>query len=263
MNESISIPVAQTVKPVTPEASSLSATETVTKIFFEPARVFESFRERPRFLFAAILIAAVIFAFSILFVKRAGYENIVRAKLEALQTAGLSEVEKEQIIQIQSRPSLEALSYASSTFNVFLMLFAGAFLYQVGSMATTRTVSYRQALAVWTYSSLPSTLVMTLLSILLLLMTPVDQLEPLKGGRSAFVHANLGVLVHASEHPILSTTLGAVDLFVLYGLILAALGLQKVARMSSTTAWGIVLTIWICSVAVRGLITAYTGLPLG
>lgn len=262
MNESISISATQTVEPVIVEAPSLTAIETVTKIFFEPGRVFESFRERPRFLFAAILMATVMFAFSTLFVKRVGYENIVRAKLEALHTAGLGEAEKEQIIQVQSRPSLQALSYASSTLNIFLILFAGAFLYQVGSMATTRTVSYRQALAVWTYSSLPPTLLMTLLSIVLMLMTPAAQLEPLKGGRSAFVHANLGVLVSASEHPGLATMLGAVDIFALYGLILAAWGLQKVARTSNTAAWSMVLTIWICSIVVRSLITAYTGLSL-
>lgn len=265
MNEAnfASTAAGQTVEAVTYQASSLSATDTVTSIFFEPGRVFETFRERPRFLIAAILMAAATFAFTALLNKRVGYENIVRAKVEAQGVATLNAAQREQIIQAQLRPFMQAVAYASSIITALLLLFTGGFIYQVGSMVTTRPLSYKQALSVWTYSSLPPTLLIMLLSIVLLFITSTDRIDPLKAGRSGLVRANLGVLVSGTSHPVLATALGALDLFSLYGLTLAAFGLQKVARISSAPAWCIVLTIWMSGVVVRSLIALYTGLSLG
>jgi hypothetical protein len=45
--------------------------------------------------------------------------------------------------------------------------------------------------------------------------------------------------------------LGSFDVFAFYGLFLAALGLRKVAKMSSGTAWTIVLTIWLVGTIIR------------
>ena len=252
----------QTLEPVKDDASS-SATATVINVFIEPGRLFESLRKRPRFLVAALVMAAVTFTFTTLLVERVGYENVVRAKIEALGTAGVSGAQKEQIIQIQSRPFLKVMGYGSSIVNVFLLLLAGGFLYQLGSMTTTRPLRYKQALSVWTYSSLPPTVLVMLLNIVILFMTPTDRIDPLQAGKGGLVRANLGVLVDATEHPVFATAGGSLDLFALYGLILGALGLQKVAGISSRAAWSIVLGIWMGGVVIRSLYAAYTGTSLG
>lgn len=253
-------PVARRSEAAESAQPELSATDTIISIFFEPQRVFASLRERPRVLLAALLIMAATFGFNLLFIERVGYDNIVRAKLEAVQgMADINEKEREHIIRVQSKPSLKILGYASSVVTNLLFLLGGGFLYLVGSMATTKPLVYRQALSVWTYSSLPPTLLIMLLNVLLLFIQPPEALDPLQAGRGGLVRANPGVLVDSVQHPVLTTALGSLDLFALYGLILAALGLRKVARISPAAAWGIVLFIWMGGVVARCLITAYTG----
>jgi uncharacterized membrane protein len=51
--------------------------------------------------------------------------------------------------------------------------------------------------------------------------------------------------------PILTAILTQFDLLKFYGLFLAALGLRKVARMSSGSAWGVVISFWIIGIVLR------------
>ncbi len=73
------------------------------------------------------------------------------------------------------------------------------------------------------------------------------------------VHANLSLFVDASSAPVLATALGAIDVFAIYGLILAALGLRKVARMSSGAAWTIVVVLWVIGVILKVAFAAISG----
>jgi hypothetical protein len=73
------------------------------------------------------------------------------------------------------------------------------------------------------------------------------------------VHANLSVLMDGTAHPVLATALGSLDLFRIYGLFLAALGLRKVARMSSGSAWTVVLIIFLLGVLFAIAIATVTG----
>jgi hypothetical protein len=61
---------------------------------------------------------------------------------------------------------------------------------------------------------------------------------------------------------VLATALGSLDLFALYGLFLAALGLRKVARLSSGSAWAIVLGLWLLGVVARTIGSSALGTPM-
>jgi hypothetical protein len=67
------------------------------------------------------------------------------------------------------------------------------------------------------------------------------------------------VLVDLKASPVLGSLLSSFDLIAFYGLFLAALGLRKAAKMSSGSAWAIVLTIWSIGVIVRLAFAAITG----
>ena len=236
----------------------MTTAETLSGIFFEPERTFTSLRERPRFLVAGVIIIAAITLFIILFYQRLGYENVVRQIIEnSSRTAQMSPEQKEQAIAMQTKPVFQAVYYFSPAIGLIIVFAAGAGLYLLGTMAMAKTISYRQALAVWTYSSLPPVLLMTLANIALLFLKSLDSIDPAKDSRG-LVHANPSLLVDTVAHPVLGTALGAIDLFSFYGLFLAALGLRKVTRLSSGSAWAIVLAIWFAGVLVRlGLAAAF------
>jgi hypothetical protein len=238
----------------------LSVGETLTGIFFEPGRVFESFRERPRFLVAAIISTIAIFAFTTIFFQKVGFERLITEAVESSPRADqMTAEQKEQSIRIQTGPVVKAIYYASPLIAVAIIIAGGAALYLLGSMLMGKKLGYKQSLAVWTYSGMPPILIAMLLNIVLLFIKSPDDYDIVRASRRGLVQANLGVLVDLKASPVLGSLLSSFDLIQFYGLFLAALGLRKVAKMSSGSAWAIVLTIWSIGVIVRVALAAITG----
>lgn len=249
--------------PEQPTGPVLSTPETLTGIFFEPGRVFESFRQRPRFLVAAIIVTALTLVFTISFFQRVGYENVMRSALENSPRGDqMSEEDKERALNIYRNPAIRALTYISPIFNMAVYFAAGAGLYLLGVMAMGKSTTYSRALAVWTYATLPPFLLATLANFALLFLKSPEDLDITQLGRG-LVHANLSFLVDPKASPILSTLLGAFDVFKFYGLFLGALGLQKVAKLSSGAAWAIVIVMWLIGLVFSIAWAAITGSPMG
>jgi hypothetical protein len=76
---------------------------------------------------------------------------------------------------------------------------------------------------------------------------------------TGLARANLSLLVSPKEQPVLATLLGSIDLIAFYGLFLGAVGLRKVAKLSSGSAWAIVLMIWVLGVIIRVAMSAIFG----
>jgi hypothetical protein len=122
-------------------------------------------------------------------------------------------------------------------------------------------MSYKQALSVWAYSSFPPTLLLMLANIVMLLVQPPDPADAAKS-RGGMIHANPSILVDGTQHPVLATLFGSFDLFIFFGLFLAAVGLHKVARLSKGAAWGIVIAIWLLGVILKLAFAAFSGSPI-
>jgi hypothetical protein len=245
------------------EANAMTTPQTLSNIFFEPGRTFEALRERPRFLVAALITLVAFMAFYLSYIQRVGYENIINAELETRsQVTEMTDEQKAAGRNIQLKPFVKAIRYGVPVIGIAVVLAAGAGIYLLGAMLMGKGMSYKQALSVWTYSSLPPlVLLMTANLILLLVRTPTEDSE-IARGLNGLVKANPGIVVDATAQPVLATALGALDLFALYGLFLAALGMRKVARLSSGSAWGVVLGLWLLGVIGRIIIAAMTGTPM-
>jgi hypothetical protein len=250
-------------QPQTPDGPTMTTAETLTAIFFEPGRVFDSLRARPRFLVAALISALLLCIFTFALFQRAGYENMMRAAIENSPRADqMTPDQKEKAIAFYSNPVLKGINYISPIIGVAIIFSAGAALYLLGVMLMGHSISYKQALAVWTYSSFAPIVLSLLVSFVLLFLKSREDLETVQPGRS-LARANLGILVDPKASPVLAAALGTFDVFVFYGLFLAALGLRKVARLSSGAAWGIVLGLWFLSLLFRVGLAAATGTVMG
>jgi hypothetical protein len=232
-------------------APAMSTPETLSSIFFEPGRTFEALRHRPRFLVAALIMAALATVFTIVLFQKIGFEDYMRAQVESSpRTEQMTPEQKEQAIRIQTSLPVKALTYGAP-FLVILILFAvGGALYMLGAMAMAGAMSYKQALAVWVYSSFPPAILGGVASFVILLLKSKDDIDPSRGGGN-LVRANLGVLVGPDASPILTALLGSFDVFTFYGMFLGALGLRKVARLSSGSAWTVVIGLWIVGIVLK------------
>lgn len=240
-----------------PAGPEMSTAQTLTSIFFEPGETFEALRRRPRFLVAAIVVVLLFTAYYGTFVWRVGSETIARAQIES-RSPDASPEQIEQGLRIQNSLIVKVITYASFPVVFALMFVMGAGLYLLGSMLMAKALTFKQALAVWVYSSYPPMLVFAVVNIILIFIKSADDIEP-TALNTGLAKANLSLLVDGKASPVLATVLGSFDLIAFYGLYLAALGLRKITKMSSGSAWAIVLVIWLFSVVLRIVMAAFTG----
>ena len=223
--------------PNTPATGAeMSTAETLTGIFFEPSRTFEALRARPRFLAAGIILLALAIIVTALLYMRVDMGQYIRDRMErSPRAAQLSEDQKD--MQVKMGKNFGAVAIPLS---VPIILAGGAALYLLGVMAFGGAITYKKALAVWAYSSIPPSVLGALIAILVLFLKSPDSIDP-----ERMVATNPAVLLGEDASRILVAFLSQFDLLRFYGIFLAALGLRKVAKISSSQAWGVVITLWL------------------
>ena len=244
------------------EGPQMSTPETLANIFFEPGRTFEALRARPRFLIAALIMVVIFLAWNAAFFSKVDYAEMVRSATEnSPQAEQLTPEQREQQIAIQASPVVKWIAMASPVIAIPVFLAIGGALYLLGSMAMGKGISYKQGISVWAYSSLPPLLLVMLANIVMVMIRP-PAIEDAAMASRGMVRLNPGVAIDKMAHPVLGTALGSIDLFAIYGLVLAAIGLGKVARMSSGAAWTVVLGLYLLGLVFKLALAAITGQPM-
>ena len=225
-----------------PTGAEMSTAETLSGIFFEPSRTFEALRARPRFLVAAIILLALACLVSALLFTRVDMNQFIRDQIErSPRAAQLSDEQKDMQARIGKTFAMVAIPVS-----VPIILAGGAALYMLLTMAFGGSITYKKALSVWTYSSLPPSALGAFIAILVLFLKSPDSIDP-----EHLLVTNPGALLSENTSKVLVAALSEIDLLRFFGLFLAALGLRKVAKLSSGQAWGVVLILWIIGVLLR------------
>lgn len=224
----------------------MSTPATLTGIVFEPSRTFDALRKRPRFLVAALILLLLTIGVTGLVFQRIDMGQYIRDKMEQNpRNAQQTEEQKEMGVKIGK--IIGAVGIPAS---VPITLAAGAALYLLGVMAFGGSISYKQSLSVWTYSSLPPAVLGTIIAILVLFLKSADQIDP-----EHLLVTNPGAFMATGSSPVLVAVLSQFDILRFYGLFLAAIGLRRVAKISSGSAWAIVLGLFLIR-AILGIASA-------
>jgi len=229
-----------------PPAVEMSTPQTLVGIFFEPGRVFEALRSRPRFLIAGLLLLVLTCAVTAVMFQRIDMRAFIRDKMEQSQQNPNATPEQKEM-GVTFATIIAAVAFPLS---VPFWIAGGAALYLLGVMAFGGAISYKQALSVWVYSSLPPAILGTIVAILVLFLKTADQIDP-----EHMLITNPGAFMGPDSSKVLTAVLSQFDLLRFYGLVLAAIGLRKVAKMSSGAAWGVVVLLFAIR-AVLGIASA-------
>jgi hypothetical protein len=237
----MSDPIAVPSAPAT-TGPEMSTAETLTGIFFEPSRTFESLRAIPRFLVAGLILLALACVLTFVLYTRVDMGQVIRDQLDrSPRAAQLSDEQKEMQVKVGKifgailRPAL-----------VPFMIAGGAALYMLGVMAMGGTISFKKAVSVWTYSWIPPFVLGVLIAILVLFLKSPDTIDP-----EQIAVTNPGALLGEESSKVLVAILSQFDVLRFYGLFLAALGLRKVAKISSGQAWAVVLALFLIVAVLR------------
>jgi hypothetical protein len=237
--------------------ATMSTAETLGNILFDPGATFESLREKPRFLVAGVILILVSVGVTTLLFQKVNFQDFMRQQIEkSPSTAQMDDEQKERIIQMRSGPIARTIASVSPLVALTVIFAAGAGLYLLGTLAMGGSMNYKQALSVWIYSSFPPLIIGGIVGIVVLLLKSADSID--LAHPESIAQANLGILAGPSS-PVLYAVLSSIDLFQFYGLFLAAIGLRKVGKLSSGSAWTIVLALFVIKVVCRVGWAAVTG----
>lgn len=220
----------------TPEipAETMSTPETLTGVFFEPGRVFEALRARPRFLAAGIVLLVLAIAVTAVLFLRVDMGEVIRQEMET-RNPQMSEQQKEMGLKIGKVIGAVVVP----TF-VVIEIAAGAAIYLLAVMAFGGSITYKQSLSVWVYSSLPPAVLGTVVILLVLFLRSPETINPKR-----LLVTNPGAFMGPEVSPALTALLSQFDILRFFGMFLAALGLRKVAKISSGSAWSIIIGLWL------------------
>ena len=245
-----------------PEQPEMSEAGTVFNIFLEPGRTFEDLRRKPRFIIAGLIIILLVTAFTFVFSAKIGPEGMKRFIAQQIdknpQAASLSPDQKEKSIALQMTIQ-SVIRYVIPIFLIIAFLI-GALIYWLGSKAFGGDMSFSQALSVWVYSSLPITVVTILANFIVLSLKSADDID-IAVSQRGLIQANLGFFVNGKAMPVIATLLSTIDLFQIWGWILAVIGLRKVGKLSSSSSWTIVLLLALIGVIFRVIGSYFSGNP--
>lgn len=241
----------------------MSEAATLGNIFFEPGKTFEDLRRKPRFIFALAIISVLVMGYGLAFYYKIGDENFRRFFAEQIdknpQAQSLPPEQKNKMVDLNMTIST-VVRYILPIF-VIISVALGGLIYWLAIKAMGGAASYLHGVSAWLYSSFPPAVVSTLANFIILLIKPVEEIDIATGQRT-LLQANPSFFIDGKESPVLATLLGTFDLFLIWGWILAAVGLQKIGKISAGSAWAIVIILALVSLALRMVFALMSGNPM-
>lgn len=244
------------------EGPRMSEIATIGNIFFEPGATFEDLKRKPRFIIGSIIIALLITAFSFGLYYKVGDTGMRRFISDQIdkspQTQGMNAEQKSNAIDLQMTIGT-VVRFVMPVF-VFLSIIIGGLFYWAASKAFGGTGGFLHAVSVWVYSSLPPTIIGMIANFIVMAFKSADDID-IAASQRGLINANLSFLIDGKASPVLATLVSVFDLFAIWGWVLAAIGLRITNKISSASAWAIVIIIALVGVAFRVLFAVMSGNP--
>jgi membrane protein, antimicrobial resistance system len=246
-----------------PEPPQMSEAATLGGIFFEPGNTFEDLRRKPRFIMALLIVTLLTTAYGFVLNYKVGEENSKRFYAEQIdkspQGQGLTAEQKQGAIALNLK--IASIVRYVMPLLIIITIAICALFYWVGAKAFGGTGNYLHALSVWVYSSLPVTVVAMIANFIVLALKSADDIDIATSQRGV-IHANPAFLLDGKAMPVLATLVGTLDVFMIWGWILAAIGLRITNKISSTSAWAITIIFALVGITLRVIGAYFSGNPV-
>lgn len=240
----------------------MSEIATIANVFIEPENTFKDMIRKPRWVIAGILISLIVGAYSLglqMKVGEAGMRNFITEQVDkGFGADRMSPEQKKDTVEMQMTIN-KYTQYAVPVF-VFISFFIGGFLYWIGSKAFGGTGGFFQNLSVWIYASLPPTVIGMIANFIVLALKSADEID-LATSQRGLLQASPAFFIDGKANPVIATVLSTLDLFAIWGWILAAIGLSVVNKMSKGASWTLIFIIVLVGLGFRLLGAVMSGNP--
>jgi hypothetical protein len=239
-----------------PEAAPLSEGARIVNTFIAPSRTFTDLSRNASWWapFLLLVIVSTIFAYSV--GAKVGYgkagENVLQLRpkqWDAIQN--MKADERDRVMQKVEKQTMIG-TYMAPVINLIVLLIVAGVLLASFKFGVNAKVSYKVALAIVVYATLPG-----VMRYLLATLTLFAGISPDAFNVQNPVATNLAILFNPTDNPVLYTMGSMIDIFAIWTLVLTAIGFTCVSKVKRGTALGIVFGWYI---AFMLLITGLTSL---
>lgn len=223
----------------TPEAAPLSEGARLVNVFVAPSKTFTDLRRSASWWAPFLLLAVVSLAFVYVVDQKIGFRKVAENQIQASPKAAqrveqLPADQRDQTLQRQA-VFFRNFSYAYPAIILLWNVIIAAILFATFKFAASADVKFKTSLAIVMYASLPL-LVKTLLATI-----------SVAAGASADsftfqnpVATNPGYFLTPADSPFLYSLATACDIFMIWTLIVTAIGFTCVSKVKRSTALAIV-----------------------
>jgi hypothetical protein len=243
-------PVPPAVVPdPTAVRAPLSEGARLINTFIAPSKTFTDLRRNASWWgpFLLLVIVSSLFAFAVgqkVSFAKAG-ENVLQTRPKQWdRIQNLEAGEREKTMRTVEKQTMIS-SYAFPLIDLVLLLIVAGLLLATFTFLANAKVSYKVALAIVVYASLPG-----VLRYLLATLTLFAGVNPEGFNVQNPIATNLGALFSATDNPVLYAMGSMIDVFGIWTLVLTAIGFTCVSKVKRGTALAIVFGWYIAFMAV-------------
>jgi Yip1 domain len=236
-------PLSPLSASVPPSQTALSQTARIVDTFVAPSKTFTDLR-RSAAWWAPFLLMIVV---STLFVYTAGQKIGFRKIMEnQMQSQPKAQARLENLPADQREQRLEGgakitaiISYTFPAITIFIWLVIALALFATFKVAVGADVSFKVSLAIVVYAGLP-----LLLKTMLALLSVAAGMNPDSFSFQNPVATNPGYFMNPADNVFLYSVATGIDIFMIWTLVLTAIGFTCVSKVKRGTSYAIVFGWW-------------------
>jgi hypothetical protein len=238
-----------------PEAASLSEGARIIDTFIAPSKTFTDLRRNASWWAPWLLLSIMSLAFFYVVGQKIGYRKIAENQVQAsAKTAArmdqLPPDQRDRALERQAKGTQYFLYGYPVTILLFNLIIASV-LFGTFKLAAGADVKFKTSFAIVMYAGLPGVLKLILAMVSVAAGVNADSFT-----LDNPVATNPGYFVSALDSPLLHSVAGALDIFLIWTLVLTAIGFTCVSKVKRGTAYGIVFGWWVFITGVAAALGA-------
>jgi hypothetical protein len=225
------------------EPAPLSEGARIIDTFIAPSKTFTDLRRNASWWAPFLLVVIVSTVFVYIAGQKIGFRKIMENQMQA-QPKTQERLEKLPADQreqqmAQGAKVTQIISYVFPVITLIIWLIIALALFVTFKLAAGADVSFKVSLAIVIYAALP-----LMLKTLLALLSVVAGMSPDSFSFQNPVATNPGYFMNPADGVFLYSVASALDIFMIWTLVLTAIGFTCVSKVKSATAYAVVFGWW-------------------
>jgi hypothetical protein len=251
-------PVVPASPAPTPEPAPLSEGARIINTFIAPSKTFTDLRRSASWWAPWLFGSIIVLAFFVVVGQKIGYRKVVETQIQASPKAServdkLAPDQREKAIEQQAKGT-QYFTYASPLFGLLISLIVTAVLFATFTFGAGAEVKFKTAFAIVIYAGLPGAI-----KYLLAILSVVAGANPDSFSLQNPVATNPGYFMNPADSAFLFSMASSVDVFLIWTLVLTAIGFTCVSKVKAGTAYAIVFGWWVVfSLIGAGIAAAFS-----